>query len=78
LGADHGGAEVERVATALGDPAVVDLQELADQLGELLVLKALFCFDSKKKKKWGQRRRRGCILETTSMKIIPTVTQVSD
>lgn len=42
LGSDHGRTEVKRVTAALRDPAVIDLQELADQLGELFILKALF------------------------------------
>lgn len=48
LGTDHGGAEVERVAATLGNPAVIDLQVLANQLDQLFVLKILQAVPEKK------------------------------
>lgn len=41
LGADHGRAQVQGVTTALGDPAVIDLEELANALDKLIILEAL-------------------------------------
>lgn len=44
LSTDHGRTEVKGVTTALGDPTIIDLQELADELGQLLALEALIRF----------------------------------
>ena len=59
LGADHGRAQVERVATLGRDPLALDADKLFDALEQLLLIERLFKEERHQGKRVGRKGKRG-------------------